>query len=468
MMKNAFPALMIVTLASAGCNDGMNLLKNPEGLRASQANGHGADGKSVEDWGLSFPQVMEFQEGVKGEYTVQAWVPAPGKATVTIDPLPEGAQFDGETGKLVWTPSSTAANDPQMPASDARHYTVKLTLKSDLAPMGVYEREAVLVVKNTRGDFKVDLGVTDLTAVEGSELTQAIHVTDGDFAQGPFSVRAEGLPFGATIEPGATPGDFVLKYTPSPQAVSVINHADEVWNSTAGAYERHFNVTVFASNPRGEVATSQAVNLAVTDKRMAPVVSGPTDIVQAADVAFALVAQDPNGEGAPTVTLLNQPQKGRFSMTESKEGTVDRIDVLWNGVPKELFGTTTELNFQACAPGNAGDAVCATQVVKVKIQSTAKNPPAVTRTEWPVGSFRYIRTGDTLSVSVGIVDADFPEQPVDVVLKSTDSSDGLQYQDGVLAVTAGTAGFRQITLTASSFQGAVATESFALMVVPKK
>jgi hypothetical protein len=106
-----------------------------------------------------FPDIMEFEQGVRSSYDLlgASHVPSPGKPEMTIENLPENAVFDGKV--LAWQPPCTLDQGFFL-RSYGVHY-ILVTLKNTVRPEDFLKRRAALLVHEFREFSGRDCGVEE-------------------------------------------------------------------------------------------------------------------------------------------------------------------------------------------------------------------------------------------------------------------------------------------------------------------
>ena len=460
IQQTVFALTALITFAT-GCNSDIQVLKDaptlvPADIRKPEVK--------PADYGLNYSQVMEFNQDVKGEFLIEGWVPDPGKAIISISALPAGATFDAVTSKLTWSPTHADGLDPVNPAMNLRLYKVKILIQSDQDSIASLEMDATLIARSSASVVAVATDSNTKTVLEGTTLEQKFTVTDADFPNGPFLFQATGLPQGAVIVAGATPNEYLLRYSPGIDAVTA-RSGTRPTRSTA--LQKKALITVKARNTRGDEVTSPQIVWTIIDVPQKAVVAGPAQVTSGADVAFSFSAIDLNGDAAPTIVLNNTPTVGTISQSDITNGSTRFITVRWNEIPANAI-RDTDLVFQACLSTDRAN--CTEYRVSVKFTAPHRSPPTITRASWPASEAKYVRTGDTFSTQISATDADFPSKSVTIEITSTNETDRLTYDadSGKLDFHAGAPGYRQLTLVATSFQGVTTTEIFSAFVLPTR
>ncbi len=288
--------------------------------------------------GLVVPKTMLFIEGSAGEYEVKATAPHGGSPVVDVQGLPQGMFFDAAAGKLKWTPTYQAANDPNNPNIISKQYVIEVRVWDSRSPITVLSEQALVVVNDTPRPAGVKSAL-DMLGIEGSPFAHVIEFEDQEYPAGPFDATVAGLPLDAVIDfPNRTMPRFVLRWTPTFD--KVINRTEDVYNG---------RVTIY--NPRGKRLDFNVV-WTVANRIAPPLVAGPVDITQPVDVDFVVMAEDQNNEYTPQWTGTH-PGYGNLSVTtraviggSGKPKSMGLIS--WKNIPADKLGQTVTLNLRAC------------------------------------------------------------------------------------------------------------------------
>src|SRR5262249_55903195 len=92
MFQRNFKRLMVgttVLVALGGCTS------NPYPGDGQYFTNKPTTNSVLPPYGLDVDDVVEMREGVQKDIPIKGWVPAPGKALITVDGLPNGATFPG-------------------------------------------------------------------------------------------------------------------------------------------------------------------------------------------------------------------------------------------------------------------------------------------------------------------------------------------------------------------------------------
>lgn len=124
--------LLLSLFLGAGCgDDSSSSSPTPVGL-------------SLVNYRLDIEDIMEFEQGEPREYPVIVAVPPGYSPTVTVDNLPEGASFDGNT--IRWHPSCDLDFRQGEYFRGYMYYRVLITLKVAESPDSILQKTALLLV----------------------------------------------------------------------------------------------------------------------------------------------------------------------------------------------------------------------------------------------------------------------------------------------------------------------------------
>ena len=290
-------------------------------------------------FGLQIQDIMQFSEGAKGEHIVKATVPNPGKAVLQFRNLPAGVHYDSVKERLIWTPDYKAANDPSDPAILMRNYIVDVALFSsvDMSNAGKVKQVFLTVV-----DTPMPAGVKsplEASGREGQRLIHQIDFEDQEYPAGPFEIALSGLPLDVSLDwPDRRVPSFKLLWTPA---------YDKILNKKTEDFSGHIQIF----NPRGKRLDFN-VRWAISNQTVAPQTSGPTNVAQPGDVDFIVMAEDLNGEAAPTWDVPVRPPYGFLSISTmpiTGPGHPKSTGIVsWKAIPKDKLGIVQVIQMQAC------------------------------------------------------------------------------------------------------------------------
>lgn len=455
-------------------------------------------------YGIDVLDVMDFAEGVKGEFNVKTWVPDGKEPQVTFYNLPQGAEFNKAESKLVWTPGYDAANSPNDLASRIRTYSAQIVVRSPEDPIASVQRTITLQVKDSPRKFQVEyLNVPTqgfFYLDEGKEFTGKFKIVSEDFPQGPFQLAMTGFPLGTTItQTAAGSNEYTVKYTPSSTDAKAVDGAKTCYiaSSTTNVWgdypcvESVGKVTAITPNA---YQTESDVKWKIVDTRINPKVTAPTTVTQGADIGFAVTGVDLNGEGAPEITLRSAlPNYGKFSMTaDKKEGNnwqgppVTTVQINWKDIPSSKFGSSEDLEFRICAANTPTKwdattgkylylkSLCVQAVVKVEFTATEHKAPIIVRDSSPFGTFIRVKVGTTSQpYVVTVTDAEDVKNKVNVRFEGLNTGEAALTLNNTSKLTEMTikpdlnkVGMRQFSLVATSAYGMMSREVFFLDALP--
>ncbi len=414
---------------------------------------------------LRVPELQEIVEGTEVIIPVEARVPAGGTPIVRFKDLPQGAVYDSTKSEIKWTPGFEAANDASNSEVQTKAYVVKVSMYSSADPLMAVQKEMKLFVRDTPRAFTVVSASAPLVYEEGS-LSQLITIDSVDFPNGPFTLEGVGLPIGSELRKRNTsnPREYLLNF--SPDALTVIR-------SGYGDQTRQYVMKFIATAARG-LRTEFASTLSVSDVRKQPLVSAPTQIRQGLNVSFVVSAEDLNGEKSPIVRLKSAVpfgvlQVSSLALQEEQNllrapNPVARFEVTWKGIPEDQIGKNFDLRFESC--GGYNSATCRDFSVRVFFEQEIFSPPVVNRSQWPLGTIRYVKAKLPLEVPLAILDGDSGSSTLGKV-EIRPSSSEISWSSGKLRVAPNTPGVRQFSVHAVSTKGVAVSESFVFEALPE-
>jgi hypothetical protein len=438
---------------------------------------------------LEMPETVEFFEGKPGEFEIKATVPTPGLPVVTIEGLPEAAIFDATTGKVTWTPGFQDANNERDPRSAEKAYPLRVFLRSSEDKLTYVQRPLVVLVRDIPRSFKVTypkpagpvtpappvfpappvLPAVVETLEEGKTIEREIVVQSEDFPKGPFDLRAQGLPEGASLKlagDGSDPKKYVFSYSPGALTVDL--------NTVTAVSEPSVNHTVefIATDPAGRIAKVD-VGFKVKDKRMDPQIAAPEIVEQGLNnIYFTFRADDLNGEVAPKI-VPEDPGFGNFVRKREKEvGRTPNSNpwslssIHWTDVPADKAGTTHELVFHVCVQKSRNNyEYCTDSKVKVSFTRPEQLPPLVDRKEFPVGVVKYVKQNEAAKFALPVRGQERPT-PAKPAVTITPAEEGISWAANQLSLELKTTGLKQFVLIAKSPFGGSVSEGFLVEALP--
>ncbi len=455
-----FLGSLVVTAVMAGALAGCQVdpfAKAPGKLSATKPT----DRPVGKPWAIDVPEQLEFTEGRKEEYTIQAYVPSPGVPKIAMADLPVGASFNSTTGILTWMPDYSAGNDSKDPSLDLRTYRARVLLSSTLEPQSVVEKMVLLVVHNVSRPLDLEWQQSMLQIREGTEFSTRVKIKSQDFPVGPFGFYVSGLPTGLQIVPDANDASiFNLKITP---AMNTVTKDDAV---VSGGFQGTWNAKVVVVDPSGK-KTEVPVDFRVMDTRQNAVVSAPSMVQGVADVRFQITAEDPNLEATPLVTVEG-PGIGSLTADAEDDGFISRRAIRWSNIPESALGKMHTIKVKSCVYGSRfTQDRCVTNNVSVKLEPQLLQEPAFDRSQWPVGEMRFLREGETLSIQLPVRNPNSDAYPMSYSIEPASMRTEVQFVGNQLVLKPTSKGFKQFNLVARLAQGLSRSEGFVFEALPK-
>ena len=300
------------------------------------------------------PSIMRFVEGEEGIYPVQATTPS-GQFLIEVSNLPEGADFDHDTGELRWTPGFSDATNLRDYGSNYREYIVNFQLHDKEHPRLFREEEVSLIVFDKPREVVIETEEHS-ELFEEKEHSQYISFSFPDGADS-FIVRlvADDLPVGAKFYTVTKGRKYRLTFKPKAHFVNAYNNQD-----SEGRHYKDVNFDIQAIGVKGDV-TTKVITWRVYDKKKPIEVFAPRKIKVNGDVFFTVVLVDRNGELAPSLAAQSPPTHNRFSFRINKtifakygdEGDKwSYYSIDWKRIPPDKLGTIYELKLKTCAHHN--------------------------------------------------------------------------------------------------------------------
>lgn len=240
----------------------------------------------------------EVDEGELLEFTVTAEDPDAGdEVTLSVEDLPDGAEFDEEFGLFSWTPGEDAAGN----------YEVTFTA-TDSGDPPLHDAEIVTISVGGVNRPPVLNAIGDKTVEEGQELIIKPTASDPDPGD-ILSYSVDGLPGGAqfdtetntfswTPEVGAQ-GDYPVEFSVQDDGEPVLKDYEEI------------------------VITVRAGNLAPAFTAVDDITVAPGELVE-----FTVEAEDPNVDDILTYSVEDLPDGAEFDTeTSTFTWTPDAEDV---------------------------------------------------------------------------------------------------------------------------------------------
>ena len=107
---------------------------------------HLPDSDGPGPYALEYSDVMEFTRGVAGSYKIAGGFSLDDTSTITLDGLPDGAEFDGE--QLTWTPSCTLSPQNGQFARGYQVYRLRINLEGSRSD-NIVQKPALILVHLT-------------------------------------------------------------------------------------------------------------------------------------------------------------------------------------------------------------------------------------------------------------------------------------------------------------------------------
>jgi hypothetical protein len=287
--------------------------------------------------------------GDEGGAPALSFTTSTSAANVPVNGLPAGAQYDSESEKLTYTPDYGTVDTSKDPGRTTLVLNVEATLRKAGDGPTVYKRRNLLItVRNTPRPLTLQFPSVPTAANEGDVLHASLTVASADFPAGPFELVVNKAPPGVTFAPNADhPSEFDLTYSIPYDTVGLGDSLDPA----TGRYQKVFPIEYTIFTPTGEAQTLAAA-LTVSDTRLAPLVSYPTDLTQGPVVDFTIRADDLNGERAPVVNLPTSMPVGNLTVKEIPTSTpgiyAHLYDIRWEGIPATEAGKTFDFPFLVC------------------------------------------------------------------------------------------------------------------------
>ena len=197
----------------------------------------------------------------------------------SVSGLPQGANFDQQSGEFSWRPGNDAQGNYRLDFS--------------VSDGKLEDSESMTITVGDVNQPPQLEAIADKRIVEGEELNFKLSGSDPD--EDTVSFSAQGLPAGAEFDPAAK--EFT--WTPNYQQ--------------AGGYEVEFSLS------DGSLETTKKVKIKVQNKTQTPVLTeiGDQEVNEGEELNFKVEAESPGGENL-NYRALNLPQGAEFDQ-ESKE-----------------------------------------------------------------------------------------------------------------------------------------------------
>ncbi|HHX89989.1 MAG TPA: tandem-95 repeat protein, partial [Paracoccus sp.] len=365
---------------------------------------------------LSTQQDFQGAEGVAFETRFLARDPDFNVVTMLAEGLPPGAQFDGRTGILNWTPDY----------GDAGIYSF-IVIASDGAQTVRLPVELRIAQRNAPPDI---LPVPEQRVREGDPVRFMLAGRDPDLARGGPALRfsAPVLPAGAELDPVTGVFEWIPGFTQE------------------GIYDIRFQVS------DGELVSETTARIIVENANAAPVfVSlGRFDLIEGQPFALQLLAIDPDNPAyRPPVVLgdgsvvFAPDESGRASVSYAVTGLPDGAE--FNAESAMFFWTPAldqagryEIRVIVTDDGDGTGVAGVTEAVVTLDVANTNLPPVIE----PVGN-RVVAAGDMLEIPITVTDGDGGDVQMRATLVPLASADrvGIDVQPRVLGPDSGFASF---------------------------
>lgn len=408
---------------------------------------------------------IKFREGLLSEFKIRVAVEEPGEPILKVEGLPEGATFDENTFTISWKPGYFDANDPNNPTVDRRTYPVTIRLFSTALDNDGVSREVKLVVQDSPRPITLDTRSVTPEVDENEQFEKIIRFDNEDFPDGPFKLATKGLPSALEIE-SIDGNTFRLKFRPDYFHVN---------RDTVGRNYIRYEGKLVASNPANETREFN-YRIQVNDVRQGVKLVAPDEIEQGLDAGFQVAAYDLNREIAPEMSLsVKKPPFGKFttSIKENPKTFSSVLSILWKDIPPRYNNTVQEVTYVACVLNSRGSKTdCEEQSTKIKIQLKDRNPPVISRKDWPVGELVYLNYNKELTRDLPITDAEDEKLTPKVEIFPEEMREFVKYErsrfgNDRLVMKFNKAGTFQFNVVATSDYNVSSAESFLVEVFPE-
>ncbi len=414
--------------------------------------------------GMIVDHNVEYSEGVRRDFKIKAYVPAPGKPDVVINGLPAGATFDGESLTVSWKPAMFDGNDPKDPTIKKRIYPITILLRSSDDTTGDTNEKLVnLVVFDVPQNLSVES--RDQTSVyEGKTLVYKFSIDNTDYPNGPFSITTKDMPANSKIEQ-VSDTEFQMTFKPDHHHV-IINENDDcnLWNKNCVTYKGR----ILVHNPANHVSEKE-VQIRILDSRLDTKIVVPENLEQGLDVTYQVSAYDLNGEVPPKIEMVTpEPEFGKFitRINRDQENNSSVLNVSWMDIPPSYNGKSVNFKFKACTlDTNERYKNCEYDDFNIKVVVKDRKPPVIYRSEWAAGEIKYFNFGDYKSFNIDIEDGDRRWEKVkNVKIMPVEMQDFVEWTNGVLKVRFDKPGIHQFSIVAKSEYNTSSAQSFVAEV----
>jgi hypothetical protein len=125
--------VMVSLMFLIGCG---SMPLGPDGLQNNSAH--------LQGFHLDFEEIMEFVQGQRGEFKIEATVPSPGAAILNAEGLAEGASLEGNT--LIYTPPCSLSLAEGKFYRGYLSHRIRISLRSDKDSKSILQKSAVMIV----------------------------------------------------------------------------------------------------------------------------------------------------------------------------------------------------------------------------------------------------------------------------------------------------------------------------------
>lgn len=418
---------------------------------------------------LQMQSVMQFVEGEERVYEIKGVTPSGGPSIAVFD-LPQGADFDPDTGQLRWNPDFTAGDSADINAI-YREYPIKVQLNSLEDDLNFLERTAVLLVFNTPQDVLIEYkGEENLN--EGIKYTQKIEVSNQDSSYYRGDLYSIGLPQGVTLKKSkSVNGVFSLSFTPKFNFVTTINYdgKEKGKDKKTNKLYRDIHFSLHAVGNQGHV-TTKIIHWRVWDKNKVVKVFTPTEVKASDSLRFSILIHDPNEEYEPRLSILNKPSVGKFNIKKEYDTHQGKLKIrvyhiIWQDIPLSYIGLQKELKFKACGHYNRSGS-CHEFSISAHFEIAKTRGPKFNRLYWPLGSIKkYELHSPPLQVFFPIRDPDTGKSIKEIVVEVSSPNISVNWKWGKLLLSATEAGIYQFNVKAKTFYGVEGSESMMVEVI---
>ena len=405
---------------------------------------------------MAVSDVIEFNEGRYREYKVRVAVKGEGTPVVKIENLPDGAIFEPETYTLKWRPTFFDGNNPNDPSEKLQIYPIEVWLRSSDDPIRALRRRINLLVYDVPRDVEIKFAKGGNSVMEGSPYSHTFEIIDPDYPKGDFRVALEGMPANMQLKKEGDK-DYRLSFTP--------DHL-HVHRAKRGASVT-YNGQVIVSNPANHTY-KQNLRIVVHDVRILPKLVVPKEITQGLDVNIQVVAYDLNQEMSPSLEMSGRrPGFGNFKLetTKNEENFSTVLNINWNDIPPAQNGEVHSLVFRTCVTGRDGRRnLCKNETTKITTLVRDREPPRISRENWPVGELVYLGFNQKHERLVSVTDRENQRLRPDVEIFPESMRPYVKWQYGRLRLQFDKPGVFQFSLRATSQYKMSSAESFIVEV----